>query len=171
MTSDQFGNQVPPWYAGYVTLLNGRSFIDVLDHGLSETSSLWVQLPEEKMRYAYADGKWTIATVMMHIIDCERIFNYRALRIARNDQTPLPGFDENTYAEFCNASQRSKESLLEEYMAVRRSTLSLYRNFSAAMLERKGVANGYDFSVEMIGTITAGHELHHLQVLRDRYGL
>lgn len=171
MKTDRFGNPVPPWYAGYGLLLNGRSFAVALEQSLSETASLLVHTPEDKMQYAYADGKWTVATVMLHIIDCERIFNYRALRIARNDQTPLPGFDENNYAESSNASHRSKESLLEEYLAVRRATLALYQNFSGDMLERKGVANGYVFSVEMIGAITAGHELHHLQVLRDRYGL
>ena len=171
MITDRFGNIVPEWYAGYVELFKGSSFLEVLERNLSHTASLIVHLTDEKLGFAYADGKWTIAEVLLHIIDCERIFSYRALRMARNDATPLPGFDENAYALNSDASSRTKDSLLEEYLAVRRSTLSLYHNFSPQMLSQTGVANGHTFSVDMIGTVTAGHELHHLKVLKERYGL
>jgi hypothetical protein len=107
----------------------------------------------------------------LHLIDCERIFTYRALRIARGDTTPLPGFDENQYVPNSHASSRTAESLLQEYLAVRRSTLSLFQNMDPSALQRCGTANGHPFSVEMIGTIIAGHELHHLGVLKSKYGL
>lgn len=168
---DRFGNTIPEWYAGYVRSIGDRSFLEVLDESIKTVTQLIERLPPESLAYAYADGKWTVAEVLLHLIDCERIFTYRALRIARGDTTPLPGFDENQYVPNSHASSRTAESLLQEYLAVRRSTLSLFQNMDPSALQRCGTANGHPFSVEMIGTIIAGHELHHLGVLKSKYGL
>jgi len=168
---DRFGNPVPTWYAGYFESLSGSHFLHALSDQMSVTANLLASLSESTMGFAYADGKWSVAEVLLHIIDCERIFSYRALRMARNDTTPLPGFDENEYTPNSGAAIRTVGSLLEEYLAVRRATLSLFQNLSPEMLSRTGTANGHTFSVEMIGVVIAGHELHHLNVLRNRYGL
>lgn len=168
---DRFGNPVPNWYAGYFESLSGTYFHQALSDQMSATAKLIASLNPTNLGYAYADGKWTVAEVLLHIIDCERIFSYRALRMARNDSTPLPGFDENEYTPNSGASLRTVGSLMEEYLAVRRSTLALFQNLSSEMLSRTGTANGHLFSVEMIGVVIAGHELHHLNVLGNRYGL
>lgn len=168
---DRFGNPVPSWYAGYFESLTGIPFLQALSDQMSVTANLIAGLKKSDLDFAYADGKWTVAEVLLHIIDCERIFAYRALRMARNDTTPLPGFDENEYAPNSGAATRTAGSLMEEYLAVRRSTLALYQHFSPEMLSRSGTANGLLFSVEMIGIVIAGHEHHHLKVLRDRYSL
>jgi len=168
---DRFGNPVPSWYAGYFESLAGTHFLHALSDQMAVSANLIASLSSSKLGFAYADGKWTVAEVLLHIIDCERIFAYRALRMARNDSTPLPGFDENEYAPNSGASLRTVGSIMEEYLAVRRSTLALFQNLSPEMLSRTGTANGHLFSVEMIGVVTAGHELHHVNVLRGRYGL
>ncbi|MGR6086670.1 MAG: DinB family protein [Arcticibacter sp.] len=168
---DRFGNPVPSWYSGYFESLAGTHFLHALSDQMSATANLLARLSPAKLGFAYADGKWTVAEVLLHIIDCERIFSYRALRIARNDSTPLPGFDENEYTPNSGAALRTVGSLMEEYLAVRRSTLALFQNLSPEMLSRTGTANGHLFSVEMIAVVIAGHELHHLNVLRSRYGL
>ncbi|MFM7054946.1 MAG: DinB family protein [Bacteroidota bacterium] len=168
---DRFGNPVPDWYAGYFESLADTHFLVALSDQMSATASLIANLNPTTLGFAYADGKWTVAEVILHIIDCERIFSYRALRLARNDSTPLPGFEENEYTPNSGAAIRTVASLLEDYMAVRRSTLALFQNFTSEMLSRTGIANGHLFSAEMIGVVVAGHELHHLNVLRSRYGL
>ncbi len=168
---DSFGNNIPDWYSGYVRALGGRSYKELLDHHLISLPAIISKLNPSVLCFAYAEGKWTVAEVLLHLIDCERIFTYRALRIARGDKTPLPGFDENMYVPKSGASSRSAESLVEEYRAVRQSTLTFFQNLDAAALQRCGTANGLDFSVEMIGTIIAGHEVHHIEVLKSRYGV
>ncbi len=168
---DRFGNTTPEWYSGYVKSIGDRSFLEVLDESIKTVTQLIERLPPVSLANAYAVGKWTVAEVLLHLIDCERIFTYRALRIARGDTTPLPGFDENQYVPNSHASSRTAESLLQEYLAVRRSTLSLFQNMDPSALQRCGMANGHPFSVEMIGTIIVGHELHHLGVLKSKYGL
>lgn len=118
---------------------------------------------------SYAEGKWTVADILQHLIDTERILSYRALRIARNDHTPLPGFDEAYFAGFTLASQRSIDGLLEEFDLLRRATIALYRSFDDAMLQRSSLCGGIQISVLALGYLIAGHTLHHLQIIRDRY--
>ena len=166
-----FGLPVPTWYQGYVNSLEKRNYMEVLRENLKATPSLLLALAEEKWDYAYAPGKWTVKEVILHLTDCERIFSYRALRFARNDKTELPGFDENEYAPNSFAHKRSEISVIEEYKAVRNATLTLFDSFDSLMLSRTGTANGNEFSVNMIGAIIAGHEIHHKKILHDRYGL
>ena len=117
----------------------------------------------------YAPGKWTVKDILQHIIDTERIFSYRALRFARNDGTPLPGFDENAYADNVNTAQRTVDDLLLEFAAVRQSTLGMYIGFDEEMLQREGIASTNNISVLALGFTMVGHVLHHVHVLKERY--
>lgn len=127
-------------------------------------------LSDEQWQTSYAPGKWTLAELFLHLIDTERIMSYRALRFSRGDQTPLPGFDENAIVTHSNANQRSGESIIEEFEAVRQSTKTLFENMSEEQELRSGRFSGYDaISVYEIGLIIAGHVVHHLGVVEERY--
>ncbi|MEO6719856.1 MAG: DinB family protein [Ferruginibacter sp.] len=126
-------------------------------------------ISEEKSTHAYAPGKWTLKEMLQHLIDAERIFTYRAMCFARKESQTLPGFDENDYADNSFANNRSWESLLEEFVTVRRSTLLLFNSFSPGMLASIGKANSNELSVEQIGFIIAGHFTHHSKIIKERY--
>lgn len=117
----------------------------------------------------YAPGKWTIKDVVQHIIDNERIQAYRALRFARNDASMLPGYDEEPYAKEARAERRSLEDLLEEFEVTRRSNILLFSSFTEEMLLRKGICFGKEMSVLALGFVLAGHQEHHVRVVRERY--
>ncbi len=166
-----YGVSVPHWYQGYINELGSRNFIQVLRESYGRNPALLLSIPQDKWNYAYSPGKWTVKEVLLHLTDSERIFAYRALRFARNDKTELSGFDENEFAPNSNAAKRSDVSIIEEYKAVRNATLTLFEYFDEEMINRTGYANGHEFSVRMVGAIIAGHELHHFQILKDRYGI
>lgn len=126
-------------------------------------------IPLEKHEYRYAPEKWTIKEVVQHMMDTERIFAYRALRIARLDQTPLPGFDQDQYVEPSQANKRTFESLLSEYKAIRHATDTLFNSFDDEMLMRTGTASNSPISVRALGFIIMGHENHHCKVMKERY--
>jgi len=157
------------YYEGYINQVPGDNFLEILKNALPQTVSYLESLPLEKWDYKYAPGKWTIKELMLHIIDTERVFSYRAMRVARNDKTPLPGFEQDDFVPNSNASNRSGESIIEEYKALRNSTIQLYQNFSNEQLNRKGTASGFPVSSLALGFITAGHEAHHLRILKERY--
>ncbi|TDB68059.1 DinB family protein [Arundinibacter roseus] len=117
----------------------------------------------------YEEGKWTVRDILQHCIDTERIMSYRALRIARNDQTPLPGFEENDFAQEARAQQRSLTDLMEEFEALRMCTLLQFKCFDADVLLRQGTASGQAISVAALGFTIAGHALHHRRILQERY--
>jgi uncharacterized damage-inducible protein DinB len=167
--ANPFGVPVPEWYRGYVQAMNGNDAVSVLRDLFQTTPEFLAAIPEALHNYAYSEGKWTVKEVLLHVIDAERIFAYRALRFARNDHTELSGFDENTYVPNSGASTRSMGSLISEYKSVRSATLSLFENLSEEMWIRIGKANNYEFSVRLSAVIIAGHELHHLGILRERY--
>ena len=121
------------------------------------------------MNYKYAEDKWTIKDMLLHIIDAERVFAYRALRFARADKTNLPGFEHDDYVVVANANGRIKASLLNEYNAQRESTIQLFSNFKDEMLMQIGVASGNPMSVRALGFVTAGHETHHCNIIKERY--
>ena len=123
----------------------------------------------DKFDYSYAEGKWTIKEIIQHIIDTERIFAYRALRISRNDKTPLPGFDENDYVDNTNAKRRGIQDLLSEFSAVRHSNLLMYKSFSDEQLRRIGIASNNEVSVRALGFLILGHLKHHQKVFQERY--
>ena len=134
-----------------------------------EVVSFLKNIPLEKQDFRYAEGKWTIKDLILHMIDVERIFSYRALRISRNDTTALPGFEENDYVVHANANKRSFESLIEEYISVRKATISLFSSFTEEQYMRIGVASNNAVSVRALGYIILGHEKHHILVVEERY--
>jgi len=117
----------------------------------------------------YETGKWTVKDILQHLIDCERIFCYRALRIARNDKTPLPGFEENEYIPVAKTERRTIDELLIELESVRRTCILLFNSFDDEMLHRAGMCSGKDISVLAIGFTIAGHMLHHVNVIKEKY--
>lgn len=162
--------EYPPYAAMYIDLLpdDGR----VLAHLEDQARLIDVffrALPADRLRYRYAPDKWTPKEILLHLADDERIYAYRALRFARGDGTELPGFDQDPYAAASGAEARALESLLAEHAAVRASTLSLFANLPDTALTRSGVANGARVTVRALAWHIAGHELHHLKILRERY--
>ena len=127
------------------------------------------KIPKEKHNYAYAKDKWTLMEVLIHIIDTERIFQYRALRFSRGDTTELPGFDQDIFVPESLAGKRSMESIVKEYAAVRLSTILLFENLTEANLEYSGVASSVPWTVGTIGFVICGHQQHHQNILEQRY--
>ncbi len=121
------------------------------------------------MQYRYAPGKWTIKEIVNHLSDDERIYVYRALRFARSDDTELPGFDQETFAQYSRANERSTEELLEEFSTVRSATLSFFGSLDEASLMKGGVADGQRWTVRGLAYHLAGHELHHMDIVRRLY--
>jgi len=124
---------------------------------------------EEQSMHAYAEGKWTIKEILQHMIDTERIFNYRAVCFARKEAASLPGFEENDYAANSNANARSWQSLVEEFLAVRHATELMFNSFTEEMLDTAGKANNNAVTVRSIGFISVGHFYHHKTVIEERY--
>ncbi len=158
-----------PFYKTYINTLGDVDLGQTLASQLNNFPGFITSLPDHKMGFSYVEGKWTVAEVIQHIIDAERVFQYRALCIARNDQTPLPGFDENLYVPQSFANNKQKEALIDEYRTVRASTLSLFKSFSQEVLLRKGIASNSPISVAALGFIICGHQRHHRDIIRERY--
>ena len=159
----------PESYAGYISILKEVDLIPGLEESLTSFIEFAHGVPLDKLEYAYAVGKWTLKDIIQHNIDCERIFNYRALRIARKDQTNMLSFDEDMYAANVDANQRTLENLLEELKAVRSASIALFSSFSQEQLESEGMASGKIISVAALGFTIIGHEAHHARVFRERY--
>ena len=159
------------YYSKYVNLVHGDDARPALTRQAGETQRLLDGVSEAQGLHRYATGKWSVKEVIGHITDCERVFAYRALRFGRGDETPLAGFDENQYVPQANSDLRSMTSLKAELSAVRASTLSLAESFDESALQRMGRANDHPVSVRALMWIIAGHELHHVALLRERYGL
>ena len=162
-------NEYAPFYAGYINAVPEGDLIQLLEAQRDETRQLLGRLDDTKAKHRYADGKWTIAEVLGHVMDGERVFTYRALTFARGDASQLPSFDENAWAVVSNAGQRPMRSLLAEYDAVRSATIELFRSFGEEEFARTGVASKNPVSVRALAYIVVGHEKHHLRILRERY--
>lgn len=158
-----------PFYQTYIDALGDVELMDMHQKQLQNFPGFIESIPDSKLNYAYAGGKWTVAEVIIHIIDTERVFQYRALRFSRGDRTPLPGFEQDDYVPNSNADRRSKESIIEEYKAVRKSTIALFANFDRQTLQTRGVASNSEMSVASLGFIISGHQKHHRNVIRERY--
>lgn len=158
-----------PFYQTYIDVLGDVELIEMLRRQLKNFPKFLNSLPDEKLGYAYAEGKWTIAEALLHVLDAERVFQYRALRFMRGDKTPLPGFDQDIFVPNSNADRRTKESIIEEYKVIRRSTIALFSNMNGQSLQRKGVASDSPMSVAALGFIICGHQKHHRNVIRERY--
>lgn len=158
------------YYGNYISLVSAdTSLIENLKIGEKKTLRFFKSIPEDKLKYAYEEGKWTILDVLLHIIDTERIFAYRALRIARGDKKELVGFDQDEYIGPAKANTRSLESLLNEYMSVRRSTVCLFEVLDNESLKRMGTAGMSPLSARAAGFVIAGHEIHHANIIEERY--
>ncbi|MBK8659087.1 MAG: DinB family protein [Bacteroidetes bacterium] len=158
-----------PYYGTYIDRVQNDNLLEALHQHTDEFIEFICRIPAHKGDYAYATGKWTVKEVLLHIIDAERIFAYRALRFGRNDQTELPGFEENDYVPYSNAAARSLLSLQEEFAAVRQATLTLFRSFDESAWMRSGVASKNPMSVRALGFVIIGHAEHHRKVLEERY--
>jgi hypothetical protein len=157
------------FYGTYLSVLDDSNLKDLLSTGKKEFVTFIERIPEEKLHSAYAMGKWTIAEVILHIIDAERVFQYRALRFLRNDKTPLPGFDQDFYVKNSDASTRSRKSLISEFMAVREASITLFLNLDNEALTRSGVASNIEWTVAALGFVICGHQKHHQQIMSQRY--
>jgi uncharacterized damage-inducible protein DinB len=168
VTRPQAG-EYAPFYDHYVSLIEGEDILDTLDQQRRQMMLLLSCREEDEGNFRYAPGKWSAKEVLGHICDTERIFAYRALRIARADATPLESFEQDDYV--CNGpfAQRPVADLIEEFIAVRRATISLLRNLDEAAWLRRGVANKNEVSVRALAYIIAGHELHHRKILEEKY--
>jgi uncharacterized damage-inducible protein DinB len=162
-------SRIPQYYHNYINQVQGDNIPSIFTQHQQEPLAFLNTIPNEKWDYAYAEGKWTIKELVQHIIDSERIFCYRALCFARKDKTSLPGFDENTYAQYSKANNRTKEDLLAELSIVQKGAATLFASFDEEQLNATGTANGKPIYVLGIGFIIVGHTLHHLNILKERY--
>ncbi|PWT75237.1 MAG: DNA damage-inducible protein DinB [Bacteroidetes bacterium] len=156
----------------YIDLLpDDGKIIEHLKNNFEETRRLIYSLPEKALYYRYAPGKWSIKEVLVHIIDDERIYAYRILRFARNDQTGLPGFDQELFNQYADADQRNIDNIFEEYEAVRNATIALLKGLPEDCWERKGQGIGSftGCTVRALVYHLAGHELYHLNLIKERY--
>jgi uncharacterized damage-inducible protein DinB len=160
---------VPPFYKNYVKQIEETDLLQALRISGHRCLELVHSIPEGEEDFRYTEGKWSIRELLCHMIDAERIFAYRALRFARNDKTPLAGFEEKDYASEANASGRSLQKIAAEMAHLRSATIDLFEGFTPEMLIRKGTANKNELSVISLGFIIAGHETHHCNVLKERY--
>jgi uncharacterized damage-inducible protein DinB len=160
---------VPPFYKTYVKQIEEGDILQALRISGHRMQELVHSIHPDKADFKYGENKWTVREVLCHIIDAERIFAYRALRFARQDKTPLAGWDENTYAPHVNATARSLKKLADELSHLRATTIDLFESFTPEMLTRKGVANNNEMSVAVLGFVIAGHETHHSKILVERY--
>jgi hypothetical protein len=158
-----------PFYEKYLSQIPGNDILATLDDQRRQMVLLLSGRAEADGDLRYAPEKWTVKEVLGHICDAERVFAYRALRISRNDPTPMEGFDENDYARNAPFARRPLSDLIEDYIAVRRATVSLFRNLDEAAWTRRGVANKNEITVRALAYIIAGHELHHRRMLEEKY--
>ncbi|MDB2656661.1 DinB family protein [Crocinitomicaceae bacterium] len=164
-------NEYHPYFETYIGPLADReeSITELMEISAQSFVELLLSLPEEKEEYRYAEGKWTIKELLLHVIDTERIFQYRALRIGRNDNTELQGFDQDEFNEYAEANKRSLQSLIDEFIAVRQASITLFGSFSDEAMLRMGKASGNMISVRALGYLTSGHQMHHQRVFEERY--
>jgi len=161
--------EIVGYYQGYVDEAGEDEPLAALERGLEETAELVRELGEARGGFRYAPGKWSVRELVGHLSDGERIFAYRAFRMARGDRTPLASFDEDAYVAASGYDRRTLADLLEEFATLRRASLQLFRSFDAAAWERTGVASDKPFVVCAFPWMMLGHERHHRRVLRERY--
>lgn len=153
----------------YLDLIPSENWKEELILVGQKTSDFYNQISEEQSFFAYAEGKWTLKELLLHLTDTERVFQYRILAIARGEQKDLPGFDEELYAQNSFANIRTKDDLLEEFMLVRKSSQLLVESLTTSALQNIGVANGNQVSAETISKLIVGHNYHHLNIINERY--
>ena len=157
------------FYANYISKVSGTDVLGVLESQRLQMVQLFAGRSERDGIFRYAPGKWTVKEVLGHITDTERIFTYRALRIARGDQTPLPGFEQDDFVKNGAFSERTLAGLAEEFALVRSASIALFRSFPEEAWGRRGVASQKEVTVRALAFITAGHQMHHRIILEERY--
>lgn len=163
-------DEIPDFFKGYVASVDEGDGVAALERQQSAITAI-ARLTPEQAAHRYADGKWTVRELVGHMMDGERIFIYRLLRIARGDKTPLPAFDENEYAKTSNADARSPADLAAEMATIRTSAISLAQSLDEQALSRRGIVRAGEISARAQLFVIAGHFQHHLNILRDRYKL
>lgn len=161
--------EYPDFYSGYIALVPDGDVVKFLKKQKRLFIGLIDAIPEDRLLYRYAEGKWTIKQIVGHVIDTERIMAYRALVFSRGERQAIPGFNENEYVERASFNKKDIQVLIREFDKLRESNLALIQNFNDDMMERKGNANDFFFSVRAIVYIIAGHVEHHINVIRNRY--
>ena len=169
MSTENSLGTYPNYFYKYISLVENEDLKTVLKNQLNETEHFLRSIPEEKYLYKYDEGKWSVKEVLQHIIDTERVFSFRSLAFSRKDPNTFPSFSENDYAANSNADKKKWEDLIEEFVAVRRSTEALFDGFSEEQLYSVGKASNYEMGVKALGYTIAGHVAHHLNILKERY--
>lgn len=162
-------NESAQYYHYYINQNKGTDVLGNLEKQISQIKKAFASIPASKQNFRYAKGKWSIKELLGHLNDGERIFGYRALRVARKDLTPLPGFDENLYVKNAHFEKREMKSLLEEFVYLRKANIEMFKTFNAKELALKGTANSSPISVRALAYIISGHTMHHLEILKERY--
>lgn len=162
-------SRVYNYFHRYINLVTENDLEKAFEKHQTDLVSFLKNIPKKKWNYRYAEGKWSIKEVVQHIIDAERVFCYRALCFARKDQTPLPSFDENIFADNAKADERTKKDLIKELKTVQESSALLFTSFDEEQLEQPGIASNNPTYVKGIAYILLGHALHHKKILEERY--
>lgn len=162
-------SEYAPYYDTYVSKVPNGDIIQLLSTQINETMALLGDLPEKQAEYRYAPDKWNVKEVIGHMSDTERVFAYRALRFSRNDATPIPGFEQESFTKAANFSERTLADLVDEFRTVRQSTIHLFTGMSEEMMTRTGTASQAAISVRALAYLIAGHERHHVGILQARY--
>ncbi len=166
ITPDEYA----PYQEAYIQLVDSDySLLEKLEISVHNLVHFVREIPMDKYDYRYAEGKWTIKDILQHLIDSERVFAYRALRFSRNDTTPLPGFDENSFADHAHGNDRSINELLTEMSALRHANIMMFKSFNQEDMLKKGTASGYTVSVRAFGFLLIGHQNHHIKIFKERY--
>ena len=162
-------NEYAPYYETYIKQLAGNDIIKILTNQLGRTVDFFKSINEDKGNYAYAEGKWSIKEVLGHMIDTERVFSYRALCIARREQQQLPGFEQDEYVKTAQFNKRTLSSLVNDYKLTREADIALFKSFDEESIGRWGTASNNKVTVRAIMFIIAGHEEHHINILKEKY--
>lgn len=168
--SDLKDTEFSPYHGIYINKLEDRMELrEGFETGKQHCIQFFESIPEDKLNYRYAPEKWNSKEIFQHIIDAERIFMYRCFRIARNDKTPLAGFDQDVYILPSNATHKTREALIDEYNSVRQSFISLLNSLDDEQLHYMGTASGEMVSARAIAFVTLGHERWHIDIIKERY--
>jgi hypothetical protein len=162
-------SEYPEYFERYIQLVRGENVIRALEGQMLELQALLSDLPSEKEDFAYAEGKWTIKEVIGHLIDCERIFGYRALRFLRGDTQPLLGFDDKEFVAAGKFNKRTLYDLAHEFSVLREANIIMFKHQDEEALSRKGTANNVEINARSMAFVMAGHTTHHIQVIKSLY--
>lgn len=170
MTGVPQSNEYVSYYAKYISLVPEEDVVDAMSKQLVETLAVVKRIPDDKTA-DQSDGKWSVRQIVGHLCDGERNFAYRAYRFAHNDLAPLPGFEQDDYVREADSNQRSLDDLLDEFALLRRSSIAAFRRITPEIAMRTGIASNNPISVRALLYILVGHERHHVELLRKRFGV